>query len=232
MTHVRSKIGGMRAPMLASSAVAALATSVLWSSPTDGADDRVPDDAIHAGVPAADPGIDFNRDVRPILVARCFACHGPDESTRKRGLRLDVREGAVEPVRTGRDPAIVPGDAHASLLIERITDDLDPMPPSGEPLTAAEVEILRRWIDDGAEYEGHWSWEPIEDPPVPAVAADSTAVRTDVDRFIQARLDAEGLVPAGDATPARQVRRLAYDLTGLPPDPATVIAFEEDPSDE
>ena len=218
--------------MLASSAVAALATSVLWSSPTDGADDRVPDDAIHAGVPAADPGIDFNRDVRPILVARCFACHGPDESTRKRGLRLDVREGAVEPVRTGRDPAIVPGDAHASLLIERITDDLDPMPPSGEPLTAAEVEILRRWIDDGAEYEGHWSWEPIEDPPVPAVAADSTAVRTDVDRFIQARLDAEGLVPAGDATPARQVRRLAYDLTGLPPDPATVIAFEEDPSDE
>ncbi len=74
--------------MLASSAVAALATSVLWSSPTDGADDRVPDDAIHAGGPAADPGIDFNRDVRPILVARCFACHGPDESTRKRGLRL------------------------------------------------------------------------------------------------------------------------------------------------
>ncbi|MHC4247399.1 MAG: c-type cytochrome domain-containing protein, partial [Planctomycetota bacterium] len=195
-------------------------------------DGGVPDDAIHAGLPEGSDEIDFNRDVRPILVARCFACHGPDESTRERGLRLDIRDGAVQPVRTGRDPAIVPGDAHASLLIERITDELDPMPPSGERLTEDEIETLRRWIDAGAKYEGHWSWEPIEDPPVPAVAIDSTSVRTDIDRFIQARLDAEDLTPAGDAAPARQVRRLAYDLTGLPPDPATVIAFEDDPSDE
>jgi len=220
-------LGGM---LLAATATAITTGDDDAVSITDGA---VPDDAIHAGVPAAPDAIDFNRDVRPILVARCYACHGPDISTRKRGLRLDTREGAVEPAKPGRDPAIIPGDAHASLLYERITDDLDPMPPSGEPLTADEIETLRRWIDEGAEYDGHWSWKPIADPPVPAIAPrHEPLARTDVDRFLLARLAAEGLEPAGDATPAQQVRRLAYDLTGLPPDPATVIAFENDPSDE
>ena len=192
----------------------------------------VPDDAIHAGVPAADPVIDFNRDVRPILVARCFACHGPDASTRKRGLRLDVREGAVESAKPGRTPVVIPHDADGSLLIERVIDDLDPMPPSGEPLTTEEIEVLRRWVDAGAPYDGHWSWKPVRDPDPPEVpAASGSTVRTDVDRFVHARLIAKELEPAGDATPARQLRRLAFDLTGLPPDPLVVEAFERDPSD-
>ncbi|MCP4836429.1 MAG: DUF1549 domain-containing protein, partial [Phycisphaera sp.] len=196
-------------------------------------EDGVPNDGIHAGVPDIDLSIDFNRDVRPILVARCFACHGPDSSTRERGLRLDVREGAVEPARPGRRPVVVPHDADGSLLLERITDPDDPMPPSGEPLSAAEIEILRRWIDDGAEYDGHWSWKPITDPMSPTVdPRHESRIRTEVDRFILARLDAEGIEPAGDASPARQVRRLAFDLTGLPPLPEMVESFEADPSDE
>ena len=207
-------------------AVAAASTAVTT-------DHGVPDDAIHAGVPAVDATIDFNRDVRPILVARCFACHGPDASTRKRSLRLDVRAGAVEPAKPGRRPAVLPHDASGSLLLERITDDLDPMPPSGEPLTTDEVEILRRWIDAGAEYDGHWSWKPIQDPAPPTVEEDRSAtVRNDVDRFIDDRLHAEGLTAAGDATPARQIRRLAFDLTGLPPDRESIEGFERDPSDE
>lgn len=198
----------------------------------DTAASAIPEDAIHAGVPAAPEAIDFNRDVRPILVARCYACHGPDISTRKRGLRLDTREGAVEPAKPGRDPAIVPGDAHASLLMERVTDDLDPMPPSGERLTEAEIETLRRWIDAGAEYDGHWSWKPIVDPAVPAIAAAHEPIaRTDTDRFLLSALEGVDLEPAGDASLAQQVRRLSYDLTGLPPEPAVVEAFENDPSD-
>ena len=196
-------------------------------------DDRVPDDAIHAGVPEADPNIDFNRDVRPILVARCFACHGPDSSTRERGLRLDVREGAVEPARPGRTPVVVPHDAEGSLLIERITDLDDPMPPSGEPLSPREIDILRRWIDAGAEYDGHWSWKAIVDPDSPKTdPRHEPMVRTEVDRFILDRLAASGIEPAGDASPARQLRRLAFDLTGLPPEPELVETFESDPSDD
>ena len=227
MTGQPSKIGS---GLLA---ITVLSIGGLGASAFDDDDRTVPDDAIHAGIPAPPDSIDFNRDVRPILVARCYACHGPDISTRKRGLRLDTREGAVEPAKPGRDPAVIPGDAHASLLYERITDDLDPMPPSGEPLTADEIETLRRWIDEGAEYDGHWSWKPIADPAVPTIVPRHEPIaRTDVDRFLLARLAAEGIEPAGDATPAQQLRRLSYDLTGLPPDPATVIAFENDPSDE
>ena len=210
-----------------------LGTASVWASGFTQSDDApVPDDAIHAGVPSASDSVDFNRDVRPILVARCFVCHGPDESTRKRGLRLDLRDGAIAPAKPGRDPAIVPGDAERSLLIERITDHLDPMPPSGEPLTAAEIETLRRWIDGGAEYAGHWSWEPVGDPTPPSIAPErQRLIRTDIDRFILSALESVGLEPADDATPARQVRRLSYDLVGLPPDPTIVAAFEADPSE-
>jgi cytochrome c553 len=214
-------------------ALTLLGTASVWASGFTQSDDApVPDDAIHAGVPSASDSVDFNRDVRPILVARCFVCHGPDESTRKRGLRLDLRDGAIAPAKPGRDPAIVPGDAERSLLIERITDHLDPMPPSGEPLTAAEIETLRRWIDGGAEYAGHWSWEPVGDPTPPSIAPErQRLIRTDIDRFILAALEEVDLHPSDDATPARQVRRLSYDLVGLPPDPTIVAAFEADPSE-
>ncbi|MBC03527.1 MAG: hypothetical protein CMJ34_09545 [Phycisphaerae bacterium] len=232
MTRARRSVDQRGCRLVATGVLLAFATTIgAVASVTE--DDGVPDDAIHAGVPDIDPGIDFNRDVRPILVARCFACHGPDASTRKRGLRLDVREGAVEPARAGRTPVVIPHDAHGSLLLERIMDADDPMPPSGEPLSTVEIEILRRWIDDGAEYDGHWSWKPILDPEAPSVEPrHEPMVRTEVDRHILARLEAEGIEPAGDATPARQVRRLAFDLTGLPPDPVMVEAFEADPSDD
>ena len=232
MIRDQRSVGQGRYRILATGVLLAVATTTgAVVTVTD--EDGVPDDAIHAGVPDIDLAIDFNRDVRPILVARCFACHGPDSSTRERGLRLDVREGAVEPARTGRTPVVMPHDADGSLLLERITDPEDPMPPSGEPLTAAEIDILRRWIDGGAEYDGHWSWKPIVDPDSPKVEPrHEPLVRTEVDRFILDRLAAVDIEPADDATPARQVRRLAFDLTGLPPDPGTVEAFEADPSDE
>ena len=232
MTRDRRSVGQGRYRILATGVLLAVATTTgAVVTVTD--EDGVPDDAIHAGVPDIDLGIDFNRDVRPILVARCFACHGPDSSTRERGLRLDVREGAIEPARPGRTPVVIPHDADGSLLIERITDSDDPMPPSGEPLSAVEIDILRRWIEDGAEYDGHWSWKPIVDSDSPKVEPrHEPMVRTEVDRFILERLAAADIEPAGDATPARQVRRLAFDLTGLPPDPGTVEAFEADPSDE
>ena len=232
MIRVRRPVGQGRCRILATGVLLAVATTtgaVVMTADEDG----VPDDAIHAGVPDIDLAIDFNRDVRPILVARCFACHGPDSSTRERGLRLDVREGAVEPARPGRSPVVIPHDADGSLLIERILDSDDPMPPSGEPLSPVEIDILRRWIDAGAEYDGHWSWKAIVDPELPKVDPRyGTTVRNDVDRFILARLEEVDIEPAGDATPAQQVRRLAFDLTGLPPETETVESFEADPSDE
>ncbi|MDG2113097.1 MAG: DUF1549 domain-containing protein, partial [Actinomycetota bacterium] len=227
-TFVRFRIGAVATLLL----LGVHALDRAEARPTRPDDTRVPRDAIHAGVPATPVEVDFNRDVRPILVARCFACHGPDASTRKRGLRLDGAEGATTAAGPGRRPAVVPHDAGASLLIERVTDHLDPMPPSGAPLTSSEVELLRRWIDQGAAYQGHWSWDAITDPRPPSIEPrHRPLVRNDVDRFIHARLDENGLEPSGDADPARQLRRLAYDLTGLPPDPEVVLAFESDPSD-
>ena len=184
-----------------------------------------PDDAIHQDVPPA-PEIDFGRDVLTILVARCFSCHGPDAETRKAGLRLDERSGLLG----GRRPAVVPGDAEASLLMERIStnDPDDRMPPHGEPLTAEEIDVIRRWINAGAEYQQHWAWTPIADVQPPPANGD----RSPIDRFIEARLEAVNLSPAEPAEPAVLLRRLAFDLTGLPPSVEAIEAFTNDPSDE
>ena len=181
---------------------------------------------------AADAPLNFNRDVRPLLSDRCFACHGPDEEDRQAGLRLDTRETAIAPLDSGA-AAIVPHDAGSSELVTRITssdaDTMMPPPEVGKPLTAAEAAVLRRWIEEGAEYEIHWAFQRIERPEVPAVR-DVAWPTTPVDRFILARLEAEGLRPNPGADPVTLARRLALDLTGLPPTPDDVDRFLADPS--
>jgi hypothetical protein len=177
--------------------------------------------------------VDFNRDVRPILAEACFRCHGPDPAKRKGGLRLDTREGAFADV--GGGPVIVPGKPDESELIARIgSDDPDermPPPGSGKSLTEAQVGALRRWVEQGAVWEGHWAYLPLtrpEAPDVSAAVAPPGFVSDDVDRFILARLAARGLAPSPEADRVTLIRRLSFDLTGLPPGPAEVDAFVND----
>lgn len=172
----------------------------------------------------------FNRDIRPILSDHCFHCHGFDGNHRKAGLRLDTFEGATAP-RKGR-PAIVPGRPEASELWHRITarDPAERMPPPdlGHGLTPAQIELLGRWIREGARYENHWAFLKPERPALPEVRQGDW-VRTPVDRFVLARLEAEGLRPSAEADRATLIRRVSLDLTGLPPTPAEVDAFVNDP---
>jgi uncharacterized coiled-coil protein SlyX len=182
--------------------------------------------------PAAEAPLDFNRDVRPILSDRCFACHGPDNEDRQAGLRLDLRDAAIGALDSGAT-AIVPGDPAKSEIIARITstdpDVVMPPPRVNKPITPAEADILKRWIAEGAEYRGHWAFERVERPAVPEVK-DTAWPKTPIDRFILARLEQEGLAPNPEADRATLARRLALDITGLPPAPAAVDAFLADAS--
>jgi len=175
---------------------------------------------------AAD-AIDFNRDIRPLLSDRCFACHGPDAEDRQAGLRLDEAAAASAELDSGLT-AVVPGNAAASEMLARITstdpDVVMPPPEVGKPITAAEAELLAHWITAGAEYRDHWAFERVERPAVPEVA-DTTWPLTAIDRFIMVRLVEQGLKPNAEADRPTLARRLALDLTGLPPEPATVAAF-------
>lgn len=181
---------------------------------------------------APDAAVDFGRDVRPILSNACFTCHGPDEATRQSGLRLDTAEGATALLRSGYH-AIVPGNPEASELLARVTSakpgDQMPPPDAGKPLDAGAVETLRRWITQGAEYRPHWAFVKPARPALPAVS-DPAWPRTGLDHFILARLDREGLAPAAEADRNTLLRRVHLDLTGLPPTPAEVEAFANDPS--
>lgn len=178
---------------------------------------------------SADDPVRFNRDIRPILSDTCFKCHGFDPNTREADLRLDVREAALAE-RKGKHP-IVPGDAKASDIIARlISDDPEkrmPPPETGKELTAAQIDTVRRWIDQGAKYEQHWSFIPPARPELPAVK-DTEWPRNAIDRFILARLDAEGLAPSGEADRTTLIRRVTLDLTGVPPTPTEVDAFVND----
>jgi len=181
---------------------------------------------------SADSTLDFNRDVRPILSDRCFACHGPDAEDRQAGLRLDDRGVAIAALESG-GTAIVPGKPEASEILARIAstdpDVIMPPPHVNKPVTPAEAEILRRWIAEGAEYRGHWAFERVQRPAVPAVK-DAAGPKMPIDRFILARLDHEGLSPNAEADRVTLARRVALDLTGLPPVPADVDAFVADQS--
>ena len=183
-----------------------------------------------AGGASPDDSIDFDRDIRPILSDKCFACHGPDEGERQSGLRLDLREAALKPADSGK-PAIVPGRADEGTLVRRISSR-NPgyaMPPveSNRTLSEADRAKLRAWVEGGAKYAVHWSFAPIERPEPPEVA-DESWPRNAIDRFVLARLEAEGVEPSPEADRATLIRRLSLDLRGLPPEAREVDAFLAD----
>jgi hypothetical protein len=173
---------------------------------------------------------DYNFDVRPILSDNCFACHGPDRENQKGGLRLDLRDAATQPAKSG-ETAIVPGNPDASTLISRIlsTDAEEVMPPpkSHKKLSKRQIEILRQWIASGADYQPHWAFIPPQQISPPHIPAQLTTPNP-IDAFIRHRLLSVGLSPSPEAPRHILLRRAALDLTGLPPSPAGVAAFNAD----
>jgi cytochrome c553 len=199
--------------------------------------------------PAADEAarLDFfEKHVRPILAGHCYTCHSADTNP-SGGLRVDDRNGLLTGGNTG--PAVVPGDPDKSLLLKRVTQKNEKrrMPREGAPLSEEQVAVLMTWIKDGAAWppvtpppsfgkpkpryealkKSHWAWQPLTNPTPPAVA-DTAWPRDDVDRFLLAKLEAKGLKPVGDADRVALLRRVTFDLTGLPPTPADVEAFLND----
>lgn len=188
---------------------------------------------IPAGVVGAAAPVRFNRDIRPIMSDTCFRCHGPDTRARMAGLRLDIREEALRTTKSGVTP-IVPGAPDRSAIIERIfaTNPAKVMPPqyAHKELTAPQKETIRRWVVEGAQYEKHWSYEPVRRPPVPAVSGAKAPIHNPVDAFIQERLQREGLVPSPEADRRTLLRRVSLDLTGIPPTTQEMQAFLADRS--
>jgi hypothetical protein len=181
------------------------------------------------GATAEADEISYDRDVRPILSAKCFKCHGFDPDTRKAGLRLDTFEGATHGPHDYA--ALLPGKPDTSDLISRVTttDEDDRMPPKGAALSAKEVQVLKDWIAQGAKYAGHWSYQPIANPKPPAVKQKNWPYNP-IDNFILAKLEHAGRTPAPVADPAVLLRRVYLDLTGLPPSVQVVEAFEAKPT--
>ena len=178
--------------------------------------------------------IDFNRDIRPILSGKCLTCHGPDTKKREAGLRLDVREQATSQLES-EETAVVPGKPEKSELINRVStsDEFLRMPPaeSGKPLSKQEVQLLTQWIQQGAPYAKHWSYVKPKQPLPPTVQQKDWP-RNAIDAFILHRLEQEGLQPAPEAEKVTLIRRVALDLTGLPPTIEEVDSFLKDNSEE
>jgi hypothetical protein len=183
---------------------------------------------VRAQDPASRPPVSFTRDVLPILSNNCFACHGPDEQQRKTKFHFDTRDGAL-----AKRGVIEPGHADDSLLIEMVThpDPKQRMPPleSGHTLTDTQISVLRRWIDSGAAWDTHWAYTAAKRPEPPATRR-AGWVRHPIDQFILARLEREGLQPSREADKETLLRRVTYDLTGLPPTLAEVDTFLADKS--
>jgi cytochrome c553 len=173
--------------------------------------------------------VDFNRDIRPIFAEFCYQCHGPDDNKRKADLRLDLK-GHLFADRDGT-VLVSPRDLKKSELFARvISKDADEqMPPrdKGEALSSAQIDLLRRWIEQGAAWKGHWAYEKLARPDTPTAEA-SSFVRNEVDRFVSRRLTSQGLKPANVADRATLIRRLSFDLTGLPPTWKEVTEFVAD----
>jgi len=184
---------------------------------------RVPGGQRQGGAQAP---IDFERDVRPILAENCLGCHSAGRAAG--GLKLTDRDAALAPTKKGR-PAIVPGDPDASELLRRVrsTDPAVRMPMAREPLEPRAIETLRRWVAEGVVWPRHWAFEPVRkvDPPAPRASA---RVRNDIDRFILVKLEAKGIAPSPEADRYTLIRRLYYDLLGLPPPVEEVDAFAGD----
>ncbi|MFN7938905.1 MAG: PSD1 and planctomycete cytochrome C domain-containing protein, partial [Bryobacteraceae bacterium] len=173
---------------------------------------------------AAAQNVDFNREIRPILSDRCFTCHGPDAAERKAGLRLDIEAEAKKKV-------LIAGNAAGSALYQRITaTNALRMPPAyagHKKLTDREIGLIERWIREGAKWQSHWAFAAPLRPPAPSVR-NAGWVRNEIDRFVLARLEKEGLKPSAEASRETLIRRLSLDITGLPPSPAEVAAFAAD----
>lgn len=173
----------------------------------------------------------FNRDIRPIMSDTCFRCHGPDAKSRMAGLRLDIREEALKPTKSGVIP-IVPGAPEKSAIIARIfaQEPAKMMPPkySHKELSEAQKEVIRQWVAEGAEYEGHWAYAPVRRPAVPDLSGPT--IRNPIDAFIQERLAREGLQPSPEADRRTLLRRVTLDLTGVPPTAEEMEAFVNDRS--
>ncbi len=176
---------------------------------------------------AAAEKVEFARDIRPILARHCWSCHGPDEATREAGLRLDIRELAIA------KKAFIPGDAAKSKMVSRLhaakADVVMPPPESKKPLTDKQKQLLKDWIDQGADYAPHWAFRPPVRPAIPTVS-NAAWVRNPIDAFVLKRLDRDGLKPSPEADKATLLRRVTLDLTGLPPTPADIAAFLADVS--
>ncbi|WP_372898125.1 DUF1549 domain-containing protein, partial [Stieleria sp.] len=186
-------------------------------------------------VAAGEERVDFNRDIRPILSENCLLCHGPDESSREADLRLDSYDGATD------SGVIVPGESDESEFVRRILsdspDEIMPPPDSDKQLSPADIGLLRRWIDQGAEYQQHWAWRSLERPEVSA-SADGTGVSKQgraaaaIDALLASGWAEYGAAPVSMASPRERLRRLSFDLRGLPPTAAEVAKFEQDPSEQ
>jgi mono/diheme cytochrome c family protein len=174
--------------------------------------------------------VDFRREVLPILSANCFSCHGPDEQARKGKLRLDLREDAVRQRSDGF--AIKPGDPRRSEVVARVRstdpDQVMPPPKSGHHLEPAQMDILERWIAQGAPYAEHWAFVPPQRPPVPKVRGSSIRIQNPIDAFVAATLKEAKLKQSPPADPHTLVRRLSLDLIGLPPTPEEAATFVAD----
>ena len=177
--------------------------------------------------------VDFNRQIRPILSDKCFACHGPDERQRQVGFRLDTRQGAFAD--RGGYRVIVPGNSAGSKLYQKIAheDEIFRMPPpvADRKLNAEQIDLIRRWIDEGAKWEENWAFVAPKRAGLPEVDRTGWS-RNPIDRFILARLEREGLSPSPEAEKATLLRRVSLDLTGLPPTPEEIDAYLADASPE
>ncbi len=180
-------------------------------------------------VVASGQQVSFDRDIRPIMSDTCFRCHGPDVSSRMANMRLDIREEALKPKKHGTP--IVPGDTQQSEIIQRIyAKDARVMPPpfAHKELTEKQKDTIRRWVEQGARYEMHWSYIPVRRPAVPVV--NGAVGQNPIDAFVQARLAQDGLKPSPEADRRTLIRRVTLDLTGLAPTPAETTAFISDNS--
>jgi hypothetical protein len=175
---------------------------------------------------------DFARQVRPILSTHCFKCHGPDEKARKAELRLDTRDEALRAGESG-EPAVIPGNPEMSEIIRRIfsddRDDIMPPPATKHELSAAQKEILKKWVAAGAEYRPHWAFAAPKAVDPPSVASSAIA-RNPIDQFVLAKLDTEKLTASPEADRIALMRRVSLDLSGLSPTPEQADAFKNDPS--